>query len=231
MEPFKTDKMMQQRSEALLTTLILTLSGGAQDAYSYMIRGHVFANAQTGNIVLLAANLINGNISLLPHYMIPLLAFSFGILCAELIHLKYKKLHKIHWRQLVTILEVLLLFSVAFIPAGYDSIANAIISFSCAMQVQAFRKVRGHAYASTMCIGNIRSAMDSYAKFLFFRNTEFLRQANEYLVIISTFFLGAALGALFCSIAKLKAIWISALLVSISCLIMNKRPEKEESIK
>ncbi len=231
METLKTDDKIQQRSEALPTTLILTLSGGAQDAYSYMIRDHVFANAQTGNIVLFAANLVEGNISLLPHYMIPLLAFSFGILCAELIRLKYRKMHKIHWRQLVTILEVILLFSVAFIPAGCDSLANAMISFSCAMQVQAFRKFKGHAYASTMCIGNIRSAMDNYAKFLFSRNTVFLRQANGYLMIISTFFLGAALGALFCSIAKLKAIWISALLVAISCLIMNKRPEKKENIQ
>ena len=80
METLKTDDKIQQRSEALPTTLILTLSGGAQDAYSYMIRDHVFANAQTGNIVLFAANLVEGNISLLPHYMIPLLAFSFGIL-------------------------------------------------------------------------------------------------------------------------------------------------------
>ncbi len=30
--------------------------------------------------------------------------------------------------------------------------ANALVSFACAMQVQTFRKVRGHAYASTMCI-------------------------------------------------------------------------------
>ena len=44
-------------SEAFRNSVFLTLSGGFQDAYTYIGRGKVFANAQTGNIVLLATNL------------------------------------------------------------------------------------------------------------------------------------------------------------------------------
>ncbi len=33
-------------------TAILAIVGGFLDSYSYLMRGHVFANAQTGNIVL-----------------------------------------------------------------------------------------------------------------------------------------------------------------------------------
>ncbi|MFR8333575.1 MAG: YoaK family protein [Oscillospiraceae bacterium] len=42
-----------QMSESFLTAVFLSLSGGLQDAYTYLFRGKVFANAQTGNIVLL----------------------------------------------------------------------------------------------------------------------------------------------------------------------------------
>ena len=35
--------------------------------------------------------------------------------------------------------------------------ATVLVSFACAMQVQTFRKVNGYSYASTMCIGNLRS--------------------------------------------------------------------------
>ena len=42
-----------QMSEAFLTAALLSVSGGLQDAYTYIARGQVFANAQTGNIVLL----------------------------------------------------------------------------------------------------------------------------------------------------------------------------------
>ncbi len=42
-----------QMSESILTAAFLSISGGLQDAYTYLFRGKVFANAQTGNIVLL----------------------------------------------------------------------------------------------------------------------------------------------------------------------------------
>ena len=41
-----------QMSESFFLTAILAIVGGFLDAYSYLMRGHVFANAQTGNIVL-----------------------------------------------------------------------------------------------------------------------------------------------------------------------------------
>ena len=49
-----------QMSESFLTAVFLSLSGGLQDAYTYLFRGKVFANAQTGNIVLLSANIMDG---------------------------------------------------------------------------------------------------------------------------------------------------------------------------
>ena len=44
-------------SESLVLAILLTISGGFMDAYSYMCRGEVFANAQTGNILLLGVSL------------------------------------------------------------------------------------------------------------------------------------------------------------------------------
>ena len=49
-----------QMSESFLTAVLLSLSGGLQDAYPYLFRGKVFANAQTGNIVLLSTNIMDG---------------------------------------------------------------------------------------------------------------------------------------------------------------------------
>ena len=37
----------RQMSESLLTAAFLSVSGGLQDAYTYISRGKVFANAQT----------------------------------------------------------------------------------------------------------------------------------------------------------------------------------------
>lgn len=50
-----------QMSDTFRAAVFVTLSGGFQDAYTYISRGQVFANAQTGNIVLLSAALLRGD--------------------------------------------------------------------------------------------------------------------------------------------------------------------------
>ena len=54
-------RISKQMSETIELGIVLALSGGFMDAYSYMCRDHVFANAQTGNILLFGVNLSQGN--------------------------------------------------------------------------------------------------------------------------------------------------------------------------
>ena len=69
---------------------------------------------------------------------------------AENVQANFKYARKLHWRQSILLAEILILFSVGFIPTEYNMLANAMASFACAMQVQSFRKVNGYSYASTM---------------------------------------------------------------------------------
>ena len=151
----------EKPSQSILVGCLLAASGGLQDAYTYNVRDQVFANAQTGNIVLLSTNIMDGRWDKVLHYLVPLCAFALGVLAAEKMREHFQVMQWLHWRQLVVLGEVLLLFAVGFLPQSQNLLANAIVSFSCAMQVQAFRKVNGYAFASTMCIGNLRSGMES----------------------------------------------------------------------
>ena len=54
----------QQMSDAFITSAFLAFSGGLQDAYTFNTRDRVFANAQTGNLVLMTQNLMEGNLKL-----------------------------------------------------------------------------------------------------------------------------------------------------------------------
>ena len=62
----------KQISESIELGIILALAGGFMDVYSYIGRDHVFANAQTGNIVLLSAHIMDGQWGMVLHYFIPL---------------------------------------------------------------------------------------------------------------------------------------------------------------
>ena len=214
-------------SESLLTAAILSVSGGLQDVYTYVSRGHVFANAQTGNIVLMSQDLFSGDFRKVIHYFVPVLFFSLGVAAATFIRQKLQDFEKLHWRQIVVILEIVLLFSVGFMPEELNLIANAMVSFSCAMQVQAFRKVNGYAFASTMCIGNIRSGTDALCAYFRTKDRNTLFKSLCYWAIILLFGIGAAVGGHFIRIFDMRTIWFSCCLLFVSFLFMFIKEERE----
>lgn len=223
-----------QMSESFLTAVFLSLSGGLQDAYTYLFRGKVFANAQTGNIVLLSSNLMDGNWERVLHYLVPLCAFALGVLTAEKMRERFREMRTLHWRQLVVLGEGLLLFLVGFLPQEQNLLANAIVSFACAMQVQAFRKVHGYPFASTMCIGNLRSGMDALVAFGHTHDKNALWKSLHYFAIIFIFALGAGIGTQCVGIFGERTIWLSCALLLVSlCFMFIKEdlPEIEEELK
>lgn len=217
----------KQMSESLFTATLLSMSGGLQDIYTYISRGHVFANAQTGNIVLLSQNIFDHNWKNAIHYFVPILFFSLGVAAATRIRQSFQNLQRLHWRQIVLIIEMLLLFIVGFIPEKLNLIANALVSFSCAMQVQSFRKVDSYAFASTMCIGNIRSGMEALCSYQQSHNKQTLYKSFHYFGIIFLFALGAGLGSAFISPLGMHTIWISCLLLFISFSVMFIQEESQ----
>lgn len=211
-----------QTSESFRLSALLSFSGGLQDAYTYNVRDKVFANAQTGNVVLMSQNFMQGNYMQGLHYMFPLLSFALGIFVAERIENRYKNMEKIHWRQIILLIEMLALIIVGFLPAEMNMIANILVSFSCAMQVQTFRKVHGYGYASTMCIGNIRSGTESLSQYLRNKNKDSLYKALHFFGIILIFAIGAGIGGVLSGTLGLKTIWISVAIMLVVTIMMSR---------
>lgn len=209
-----------QMSEAFITSVFLALSGGFQDAYTYFTRNEVFSNAQTGNIVLMSTHLMMGEWMDVLRYLCPLLAFAGGVFFAERIHMLFKYAKRLHWRQGILLMEIIILFAVGFMPARFDLLATALVSFACAMQVQTFRKVSGYSYASTMCIGNLRSGTEAFTSYLHTHDTEKLKKALYYFGIILFFGLGAGIGGNLSIRYGFHIIWVSSGLLLISFLLM-----------
>ena len=216
-----------QMSDTFRAAVFVTLSGGFQDAYTYISRGQVFANAQTGNIVLLSAALLRGDWAVCLKYLIPILSFVLGTMAAEFIHIRFRNFRQLHWRQLVLVVEILLLFWVGFLPNTLDLAANALVSFACAMQVQAFRKVHGYPFASTMCIGNMRSGMESLVVYFHLHDRKILYKALHYFGVILLFAIGAGVGAHCVAVFGNKTIWFSCALLLVSLCFMFIQDEKE----
>ena len=222
-------KRRGQMSEAFCTAMFLSLSGGLQDVYTYLFRGKVFANAQTGNIVLMAVHAFAGEWGRVLHYLVPLCFFALGVFAAELMHQKLQNLQRLHWRQLVVLCEIVMLFVVGFFPQEWNLMANALVSFACAMQVQTFRKVNGYAFASTMCIGDLRSGVEALCIWCRTHEPRAMDRMLRYFGIILLFAIGAGIGSRSTALLGGRAIWLCCGFLLVSFALMFIREDLEEN--
>lgn len=215
----------RQMSDSFLTGCVLALVGGFLDAYTYICRGHVFANAQTGNIVLLGVRLSEKDIVGAMTYLAPIVAFISGIIIANYIQLKFKENQIIHWRQIILLLEVDTLIVVGMMPGEWDALANIMVSFVCSLQVESFRTVNGYNYASTMCTGNLRSATKNLFDYFRTGDAKLLNASKHYYGIIGFFVVGAAVGAVISNIMALRAVYVAAIGLCVVVIILFKKTE------
>ena len=221
-------KYSKQMSESIELGIILAIGGGFMDAYSYMCRDHVFANAQTGNILLLGVNLADGRWNMAICYLFPVMAFIFGIILAEFVREVSRDKSILHWRQTAVICEAGILIVVAFIPQNYNLLANGLTSLACGIQVESFRKIQGNGIATTMCIGNLRSGTQNLYEYRSTRDKEKILKGMLYYGIILFFILGAVIGNAAVKEWKEKAIMGCSIFLLLAFGLMFVDREKQE---
>ncbi|MGN1318862.1 MAG: YoaK family protein [Lachnospirales bacterium] len=211
-----------QPSESFRIGIILAISGGFWDTYTYLLRGNVFANAETGNIVLFGISLAKGDFYGAFNFFVPIAAFALGVITTELIRKKFKYISLFHWRNIIITIEILLIFMVGFIPEEINQPANIIVSFVCAMQVATFKRVWNCPCATTMCTGNLRSGTENLFKYIDTKDKEFLVKSCIYFSVIMFFIVGAAIGAVASILLGIKSIWITCIFLGTTYIVMRK---------
>ena len=207
-------------SDALPLGLLLALTGGILDAYTYLNRGQVFATAETGNLVLLGINCAMGQWRRAAYYLLPISSYAAGLLATLTFHRRSDRLF-FHWRQFVVLAECLAVAAAALIPqGGLDPLVNCMIAFISAMQVQTFRKFRGCACATTMCTGNLRSGVEALYFHLADSEPGALARAGVYFGLILCFIAGAVVSGLLSPLLAGRTVLVALLPLSAAFLLM-----------
>jgi uncharacterized membrane protein YoaK (UPF0700 family) len=66
-------------------------------AYTFNLRGGVFCNAQTANVVLMALAFGKGEIANGVYYLIPISAYIAGAAISEILPRRVRKIHFLRW--------------------------------------------------------------------------------------------------------------------------------------
>lgn len=215
--------------ESLMIGILLAIVGGYLDTYTYITRGGVFANAQTGNMVLMSILLAQGQFVKAIYYLIPITAFFLGVLVTEWIKRTSTALQLTRWEHIIILIELILLLIIGFLPFSVpNAVINVTISFICSMQVNSFRKTKGLPYATTMCTGNLRSSAEHFFIFLSERDPSAGKKCLRYFIIILFFCIGAGAGAVCTTIWAEKSVWGCCVLLFAVLLIflLHKREKR-----
>lgn len=211
-----------QPSESFTLGILLAIAGGFWDTYTYLLRGQVFANAETGNIVLFGINLANKNFKQALNYFVPIFAFTCGVFIIGIIRKHFKEISVFHWRNIIVTIEIAIVFCVGFMPENLNHLVNIMVSFVCAMQVATFKKVWDCPCATTMCTGNLRSCTENLFQYLNTKNKNYLIKSLVYFSVILFFIAGALLGTI-CSLwLGIRSIWITCFIMLMAYPIMKK---------
>lgn len=195
--------------------MLLACVGGLMDVYSYTVRGRVFATGQTGNFVLAAIQLAEGNYKSMFHTIAPIFSFWVGIFLAWHMFYYISKEKQLIWKQGILAASIFILFITGLIPLSYpDVISDSLVAFAASLQYCAFRKFgTSENYATIFCSGNMRSCADNYYKGIVRKDKEAMKKALKYSCILISFFTGAIIGFLESGFLHEKTIWTAAVLL------------------
>lgn len=196
---------------------LLTVAGGMMGLYTYSLRGQVFCNAQTGNIVKMAAAIGWGRYSVAMYYVIPFLAYISGTILSEILPEKVRRTHFIRWDTLLVGIEIVMLFIVGFIPFSWpDQIAQVIINFLCAMQFNTFRQAEGVPMATTFVTNHVRQIGISVARIVKHHEQEAEARAKmlRHAKIILAFMLGGIAVTALAPVLRERTIWLAIIPLS-----------------
>lgn len=218
-------------SESVPFCMLLAIVGGFLDAYTFVGRGGVFCNAQTGNIVLLGVYAATGRWHSALAHIPPIIAFVVGVFLAEAIKGKQSPIPHLDWKRLILIFETIFLFMIGLIPSSAPNIiVTATVSLVASIQVSSFRKLVDSQFNTTMSTGNLRSA--SQALFLAFtkKDSAAAIRSIRYFIIILSFFSGALIGGMMTSLFGIKAIWSTIAPLICAAVLIDIEERKENSV-
>ncbi len=185
--------------EKLQTFLLLMCVSGFLGAYTLLLRGGVFCNAQTANFVLLAIELGKGSFKRALYYLIPISAYLAGAVLSEFLPKRINRLGLFRWDTVLIGFEMLCLLLLSFVPDNAPpQICQVVINFIASMQYNTFRQATKVSMATTFCTNHLRQVGVNLVKWVHKHDREAGRRLRMHLLMLVAFVAGSTVSAFLC---------------------------------
>lgn len=188
---------------------------GFWGAYTYLLRGGIFCNAQTGNVVLMGLALGSAQWGKALYYLVPISAYILGAFVSELLPNPLKHRLKVRWDTILIFIEMLAVLALGFVPDSAPvQISQVVINFIASMQYNTFRQAEGVAVATTFVTNHIRQVGVGLATELRHRHNpdkSHRRKWGRHAGMLFFFITGAVVGTVCGNLLGGRSIWVTLL--------------------
>jgi len=218
--PYSPETDTRAVHRVLVIACVFTVVGGYTDAYSYLAHSGVFANAQTGNVVLLGVYASGGNWQAAARHVPPITAFAAGVAVSIVLGVRSQKrdFSQTLICQLGEFVIICLLVAVGdVIPEAW---IVPVLSFVAAVQNTTLNTIGAWSFNSAMTTGNLRSATSGLVLWMLRREpAENGRKAVALGLICFSFLIGAVAGGYCTRIDEIHALAPCAAIVAVGILL------------
>jgi len=210
---------MEERSvltcERIWVYRTLTVVAGFFGAFTYLLRGNVFCNAQTGNVVLMGLALGSGQWRHALYYLIPISAYIGGAFLSELLPNPLKHRLPVRWETVFIALEMLAVLFLGWLPESAPvQISQVTINFIASMQYNTFRQSQGVTMATTFATNHVRQIGVGLAQELRHLGRPDKPHRKKLAIhgwMLLCFLGGTVVGTIACHALAGRAIWLTLL--------------------
>ena len=161
----------------------LAMVSGFLETYTYLLKGGVFANAQTGNFALLGMAIAHGDVKKVFTYLIPMCFYVIGIALTVTMPRLLDENKLLRWDTVFVALEIGLLFVVGCLPKSVPfTVSTVTVAFICAMQYNTFKRTNNMAFSSTFCTNNLRQLALHFLDYLRTKERRSLKNSLTYML-------------------------------------------------
>ena len=185
---------------------------GFLGAFTYVLRGNVFCNAQTSNIVLMGMAFGQGNWRHGLYYLIPITAYTLGAFFSELLPNPVKRHLPMRWDTLLIAIEMVVVLVLGFLPETAPvQISQVAINFIASMQYNTFRQAQGtpmgHHLRHQPCTPDRHWPGHGAAPLPGLQQGPPAKAVQHFLMLVY-FVGGAVIGTVCCRLFLGKALWV-----------------------
>lgn len=223
LKEFYDNRLEFPPNERLWLFCMLMMIAGFWGGFTFSLRGKVFVNAQTGNLVSLSLGLATWDLPLIKNALATFLAYFCGIITSELISKPINKISPYAWERILLFFSLVVTLILGFVPesAPYE-LTNFSIAFTAAMQFNTFEKAHGMGMATPFCTNHVKQASANFVRFLRTGDRAKKRISLSHLSMILSFVIGATLAIFLGKFILGKAIWASSILLFITLYFFCK---------